>query len=96
VLHVVVGHGDAGAAEGVGFGNVGAGLEVLAVNLLDDVGTGEREQVVVALQVVGEILEAFPAVVFLGEIVALNHRAHRPVEHQDAFFKQFGYVHVIS
>jgi hypothetical protein len=46
----------------------------------DDAGLGQHQQVVVALEVVRVILEAFAAVVGLLQAVALDHGAHRAVE----------------
>ena len=40
-----------GAAERVGLDDVGAGCEVLAVDLADDVGARQDQQVVVALEI---------------------------------------------
>ena len=59
LLHAVVGQGHRVGVEGVGLDDVGAGVEVLAMDRGDDVGLGEGEQVVVALEVgrpVGEAL----------------------------------------
>ena len=44
---------DGGAGEGVGLADVGAGLEVTAVDLADRVRLREDEQIVVALQLLG-------------------------------------------
>ena len=46
----------------------------------DDVGLGQREQVVVALQVARPVGEALAAVARLGGPVALDHRAHGAVD----------------
>ena len=54
------------------------------MDALDDVGPRQDEQVVVALQVVRMVAEALTAVVRLGERVALDHGAHRAVQHEDA------------
>ena len=66
------------------------GRQVLLVDLLDDVGPGELQQLVVALQVLGVVLEALAAVVGLGQLVALDHRAHGAVDDQDALLQQRG------
>src|SRR5690606_12656375 len=103
VLEVVVGLADRGGVEGVGLDQVGAGLKVGAVDAFDDLGTGEQQQVVVALEVVaaaravalvrGMVLavvalgEALAAVVGLAKAMALDHRAHRAVDEQHAFAK---------
>ena len=67
-----------------------AGGEVLFVDLADDVGPRELEQLVVALQVLRMVLEALAAVGRLVEPVALDHRAHRAVEDHDALGEQAG------
>ena len=53
VGHVVVSERDPLGTEGVRLDEIGAGLEVLPVDGLDDVGLGQAEQVVVALEVTG-------------------------------------------
>ncbi len=50
----------------------------------DGVGTGQAQEVVVAPQVPRMSREPLAPEVRLGEPVALEHRAHRAVEHQDA------------
>jgi hypothetical protein len=54
------------------------------VDLAHDAGLREREQVVVALEVARMVLEARAAIAGFVELVALDHRAHRAVEHEDA------------
>ena len=54
----------------------------------DDLGLGEREQVVVALQVAGPVGEALAAVARLVGPVALDRRAHGAVDHQDPLAQQ--------
>ena len=48
-LHAVVGLGDRGRGEGVGLDDVGAGDGVAVVDLLDRLGLGQDQEVVVAL-----------------------------------------------
>ena len=84
VLQPIVGLGDSGAGEGVGFHHVGPGGEVFGVDAADKIGAGEAEQVVVAAQGLGVLGEAGPTEVLLGERVALNHGAHGAVEHEHA------------
>ncbi len=52
VFEVIVGLGDPRRAEGIGLDQVGAGGQVLVVDLGDDVRLGDRQQLVVALEVV--------------------------------------------
>jgi hypothetical protein len=65
VLHAVIGLGDGGGAEGVGFDDVGAGGEVTLVDVGDHVGAGQAQQLVVALDVVGKVLEPLATVLLL-------------------------------
>ena len=52
--HAVVGLRDGGGVEGVGLDDVGAGLQIGAVDPRDDLRLRERQQVVVALEVAGQ------------------------------------------
>ena len=90
LLHAVVGQRDRGGVEGVGLDDVGAGLEVLAVDAGDDVGLGEGEQVVVALQVAGPVREPLAAVAGLGRAVPLDRRTHGAVDDQDPLLEGSG------
>ena len=51
-FHAVIGLGDGGAREGVGLADVGAGQEIVEVDLPDRVGLRQDQEVVVALLVV--------------------------------------------
>lgn len=82
-LEAVVGQRDGVGVEGVGLDQVGAGLEVLAVDRLDDRGLGQGEQVVVADQVAGPVGEPLAAVAGLVGPVALDRGAHGAVDDQD-------------
>ena len=86
-FHAVVGHGDTRGVEGVGFKNVGAGVQVGFFNAADHVRAGQHQQVVVALDVAWPIGEAFATVVLLLELIALDHRAHATVQDQDTFLE---------
>ena len=84
VLHQIVRHRDGGRVEGVGLDDVRADGEIRRVDIADDVGPGQRQEVVIALlrrRVVGE---AGAPIVRLGETIILDHRAHGAVEHEDA------------
>src|SRR5690606_25382228 len=66
--------------------------EVLAMDLVDDVGPHQRQQFVVALQVLAVAGEALAAEIGLAQLVALDHRAHGAVKDEDAFAEQAGEV----
>ena len=53
-----------------------------------DLRLRQHQQVVVALDVMRMVAQAFPAIAGLVEPVALDHRAHRPVQEQDALVQQ--------
>ena len=60
------------------------------VDVADHVGPRQHQQVVVALQVLAVVREAFAAEVGLAEPVALDHRAHGAVDDGDALVQQGG------
>jgi hypothetical protein len=84
----VVGLRDRRGREGVGLHDLGPGLQVLAVDGLDDGGLRERQHVAVALQVVRMVGELRAPEVGLLQAVRLQHRAHRPVDDDDALLEQ--------
>ena len=83
-LEAVVGLGDRGGREGVGLDDVGAGAEIVQVDVADRVGLGQDEQVVVALEVLAVVAEALAAEVGLRQLERLDLGPHGAVEHQDA------------
>ena len=82
--HAVVGLRDGGRTESVGLDDVGAGSQIAGMDLGNHLRTGDREQLVVAFDVVGEVGQPLAAIVGFGELVALDHGAHGTVEDQDA------------
>jgi len=60
------------------------------VDLAQYLGARKLQQLVVALQVLGMVLEAFAAEIGLAELVALDHGAHRTVDDDDAPRQQRG------
>jgi len=70
-------------------GSNGAGVEVLAMNLLHDLRIGQAEDVVRALEIARMRGETRTAIAGFIEPVALDHRAHRAVEDEDAAVEQF-------
>jgi hypothetical protein len=88
VLEAVVGLGNRRRVEGVRLEDVRARLEVLHVDLADHLGTRKAEEVVVPAQVLREVLEPLAAILRLGQPIALDHRAHGAVEHEDALLQR--------
>ena len=81
--HVVVGLGDGGGTKGVGLDQVSPGGQIALVDVLNQVRAGERQQLVIAFDVFGEVFEALASVLRLTQLEALDHGAHGPVEDED-------------
>ena len=90
MLETVIGLCDGGAGEGVGLNNVRSGFEEGAVDVTDDVRTGDAEQIVVALQIAFHPGKGFVAKVGFFQLVLLNHRAHRTIQIDNALREQLG------
>jgi hypothetical protein len=85
----VVGLTDRGRSEGVRGRDVCARGEVGVVDLGDDLGGGQVEDVRVALDVVRVRRKALAPVLLLGEPAAVDEHAPRPVEHENALGEEF-------
>jgi hypothetical protein len=83
-LGLVIGLGDAGAVEGVGGDEVGAGRDETSMDLLDQRGLRQAENVVVAPQVVRMPAETCAAEITFRELAGLDHRAFGSFENGDA------------
>ena len=79
-LQLVVRQRDGCGVERVGLDNVGAGLQVLAVDHLDELRPGEAQKVVASFQIRRVVGKLAPAKARLVQPMGLNHGAHRPVE----------------
>ena len=55
------------------------------MNLLNDVWSCDRQQIIVALEIKFPVFESLATKVFLIELVRLDHRAHCTIEQQDPF-----------
>ena len=84
LLALVVGHRNALAREGVGGQDVSSCRQVTAGNIVHHVGTSEVEQVVVPLQLAGQVGEGFVAEILFFQPVGLNHSAHCPIQNENA------------
>ena len=82
-VEAVVGLGDARGRERVRAQDVRAGVEIGGVDVSDGSRLGQAQEVAVAAQVARVVAETLASEIGLGESVGLEHRAHRPVEHED-------------
>ena len=88
--HVVVGLGHRGGAKGVGLDQVGATGQIAFVDVGNQIGPGQAEQLVVAFDVLVEVLEALAPVLRLAELEALDHGAHGAVKNGNALAQKAG------
>ena len=80
---------DRGGAEGIGFNDVGARFEILDMNFLDDFGLRQLKKLEAAFKIFAfPIAESSAAVILLGQLIALDHRAHGAVEQDNAFAQE--------
>ena len=73
-----------GGVEGVGLEDVGAGFQIGAMDVGDDIRARERQEIVVALEIAAVILETLAAEIRFLELARLDHGAHGAVQQQDA------------
>ena len=85
VRQVVIGLRDRGRGEGVGGDDVGAGAQIIGVDILDRLRLGQDQQIVVASDIAMEVRKSRTAKRGFVILQALDHGAHGAVEHQDAF-----------
>ncbi len=89
-LEPIIGLRDRGRVERVGADDVRARLQIRVVDCPDDVGLRQRKQIVVALEVMVVRDERGAAILGLAELVALDHRSHRPVEDENPLLEERG------
>src|SRR5690606_17081921 len=89
LFQAVICLGNPGGVEAVGFDNIGASFKISPVDISDNVGLGEAQQVVVATQVPVKISKAFAAIILLAQAVALDHRPHATIQDENALLQGF-------
>ena len=81
---MVIGHRNRGRIERIRFENIRAGFKVLVVNRTNHRGPRQREQIVVTAQITFPIDKSLATIFRFRQSIALDHRAHRAVEHENA------------
>ena len=87
-LHSVVGLGDRGRGEGVGFENIRAGHRIGEMDVFDRPRLAQRQQIVVALKMAVAGVKPVAAKMRLVETETLDLGAHRPVNQQNPFARR--------
>ena len=104
-FQAVIGEGDGLGIKGVGLDDVGPGLQVFAVDVLDDCRLSDIEQVVVAFEVLAlPVLEPIPAEIGFAQLALLDHGPHGAIQDDDPLAQHalqvtgsvHGNVHVCS
>src|SRR5207244_11191354 len=88
LLEPVIGLRDRVAAERVRLDDVAAGREILIVNVGDDLGPRQVEQIEIAAHIAIVFRETVAPEVRLREPMALHYRPHRAIEEEDPFGEQ--------
>jgi hypothetical protein len=88
-FELILGHRDRGRVKRIGLDDVGPGLEILPMDVLDDVRASQAQEIVAAPQLFRVIGELRAAKVGLFQLMLLDHRPHRAVEHEDPREQQF-------
>ena len=88
LLHAVIRLRYRSRVERIGTDEVGARVEIFAVNRLDHAGLRDRQEIVVAAQIPGPVREPAAAEVGLAQLMALDHGAHGAIENDESFPEQ--------
>ena len=95
--HFVIREGYGLGVECIGLDDVGARFEVFFMNIDDDPGLSEAEQVIIAPEINVPVFESFAPVIFFSQFMLLDHGTHSPVDHHNALLQQLGNcLHVFS
>ena len=96
VLHMIIGHTDAGGTECICFDNIRTCRQILAVNVLYHIGACQTKQVIVTFHLSGNLREAFTPKISLCQVVLLYHGAHCTIQNKDALTHQTTkFTHII-
>ncbi len=90
VDELVVALGDSGGVEAVGLDDVRARVQIGAMDVGDQFGTGQIEGVVVAFQRSRMVLEDRASIVWLVETQCLKHGSVGTIEEQDVLLESLG------
>ena len=85
--HFVVFLGDGCSTKGIGFNQITTGSQIAFMDIANDIGPRQAEQLVVALHIFGEIRKTLATVLRLIELEALDHRSHCAIQNGNPAFK---------
>ena len=67
----------------VGLDNFCPSLQIRPMDSSNDIGPGQREKIIISLQITRVIRILFPAEILFRQLMTLDHRPHRPVHHDN-------------
>ena len=80
-FHIVISLRDGGGGKRIGFDNIAARFQKHGVNIANNIGLGERQQIIITSHIGVVIGKPRAAIGRLIKLMTLNHRAHCAVEH---------------
>ncbi len=83
-LHPVIRHRYGGGAESIRLDEIGTGFDIFFMDGQDHIGPRQVQKVIVPLQGHGPSGKPLPTEVFFRQLAALDHGAHRTIQHKDA------------
>ena len=83
-MQSIVGQGNRLCVKGIRLDDIGARLEILAVNCFDGLGLSQAEHVMQPAEIPGPFLESLTAIGLLVETLLVDHGTHRAIEDDNA------------
>ena len=90
VLHMIIRHRNALCIEGIGLDDIRPCFQILAMDVTDDIGSRQTQQVV-TLHLSGLLHKTIPTKFLFREIIFLYHGSQRSIQYQDALTNQLLY-----
>src|SRR5690606_11438458 len=84
MFHPIISLRDRVGIESIGFDNVCSRLQILVMDILYNIGSGNVEQIIVPLYIRWIILEFLSPKIAFPESVILNHGSHGTVQYDDS------------
>ena len=86
---MIVGHGNALGIECIRLNDISPCIQVLPMNVLNDMRSGQTQQIIVALHLPRLANKSCTPEILFRKIVFLNHSSESAIQNQDALTDQF-------
>ena len=91
---------DWSAVEGVGLNDICSSIQISVMNLLDDFGSRDDQEIIISFQLILMLCISLTSVVFLLQLISLDHCSHGTINEHDSilhdFFQVFEGVHFLQ